>query len=288
MACPDQPPRRHDRSQRIGRQQSRMGAPLRAERTDPRQAASSTATDDRAPTLPSARHPRREVRSLSSQASVQPSSLRRPSPAQTTQSTPRSLFGHRAPRSYRRRDIEMSPMSSSGTRAGRITKALVRSSTWVRPQICARWVVRGGVFSFVCKQEFRQSRAPRPDRQRGRVDEGGRSPTRARARCACRSSRIRPAASTPATPAVATKEGSRCGRSRRRTVEGMEMRTFGECQGTGTTAARALLFGRCATSAIPDWGSARRCAVCSCWSSLGEQALLNLSQCLMPSRLGST
>ncbi len=33
----------------------------------------------------SARHPRREVRSLSSQASVQPSSLRRPSPAQTTQ-----------------------------------------------------------------------------------------------------------------------------------------------------------------------------------------------------------
>jgi hypothetical protein len=30
------------------------------------------------------------------------------------------------------------------------------------------------------------------------VDEGGRSPMRARARCACRSSRIRPAASTPA------------------------------------------------------------------------------------------
>ena len=32
------------------------------------------------------------------------------------------------------------------------------------------------------------------------LDEGGRSPTRARVRCACRSSRIRPAASTPATP----------------------------------------------------------------------------------------
>ena len=43
------------------------------------------------------------------------------------------------------------------------------------------------------------------------VDEGGCSPTRAGARCACRLSRIRPAASTPATP-----EGSRCDRSRRR------------------------------------------------------------------------
>ena len=32
------------------------------------------------------------------------------------------------------------------------------------------------------------------------VDEGGCSPTRARARCACRLSRIRPAASTPAAP----------------------------------------------------------------------------------------
>jgi hypothetical protein len=39
------------------------------------------------------------------------------------------------------------------------------------------------------------------------VDEGGCSPTRARARCACRSSRIRPAASTPAAPAIAAKEG---------------------------------------------------------------------------------
>ena len=47
---------------------------------------------------------------------------------------------------------------------------------------------------------------------------------------ACRSPRIRPAASTPATPATAAKEGSRSGRSRRRTVEGMEMRTFGDKQ----------------------------------------------------------
>ena len=38
------------------------------------------------------------------------------------------------------------------------------------------------------------------------LDEGGRSPTRARVRCACRSSRIRPAASTPATPSIAAKE----------------------------------------------------------------------------------
>ena len=39
------------------------------------------------------------------------------------------------------------------------------------------------------------------------VDEGGCSPTRARARCACRLARIRPAASTPATPAIAAKQG---------------------------------------------------------------------------------
>ncbi len=39
------------------------------------------------------------------------------------------------------------------------------------------------------------------------VDEGGCSPTRAKARCACRSSRITPAASTPATPAIAAKQG---------------------------------------------------------------------------------
>ena len=41
-------------------------------------------------------------------------------------------------------------------------------------------------------------------------------------------SRIRPAASTPATRAFAAKEGSRRSRSHRRTVEGVEMRTFGE------------------------------------------------------------
>jgi hypothetical protein len=39
------------------------------------------------------------------------------------------------------------------------------------------------------------------------VDEGGCSPTRAGARCACRLSRIRPAASTPVTPAIAAKQG---------------------------------------------------------------------------------
>ena len=46
--------------------------------------------------------------------------------------------------------------------------------------------------------------------------------------CACKPPRIGPAASTSATPAIAAKEGSRCGRSRRRAVEGVEMRTFGE------------------------------------------------------------
>ena len=62
------------------------------------------------------------------------------------------------------------------------------------------------------------------------VDEGGRSPTRARARCACRSSRIRLAASTPATPAIAVKEGSRraIAAADRQGVEmrTLEMRTF--------------------------------------------------------------
>jgi hypothetical protein len=38
------------------------------------------------------------------------------------------------------------------------------------------------------------------------ADEGGCSPTRARARCACGMSRIRPAVSTPATPAIAAKQ----------------------------------------------------------------------------------
>jgi hypothetical protein len=63
------------------------------------------------------------------------------------------------------------------------------------------------------------------------VVEGGCAPTRARARCTCRSSRIRPTASTPATPAIAANEGSRRGRSQRRSVDGMEMRTFGELRG---------------------------------------------------------
>src|SRR5690349_25108767 len=40
----------------------------------------------------------------------------------------------------------------------------------------------------------------------GAVDEGGCSPARARARCACNSWRIRPATSTPATPAIAAKD----------------------------------------------------------------------------------
>lgn len=52
------------------------------------------------------------------------------------------------------------------------------------------------------------------------VDEGGCSATRATARCACTSPRIRPRASTLATPATAAKERSRRGRSQRWTVEG--------------------------------------------------------------------
>ena len=73
------------------------------------------------------------------------------------------------------------------------------------------------------------------------VDEGGCSPTRAGARCACRSSWIRPAASTPATPAIAAKEGSRRNRSQRRTVEGVEMRIFGDEQDACSRGSRVLL-----------------------------------------------
>ena len=83
------------------------------------------------------------------------------------------------------------------------------------------------------------------------VDEGGCSPTRARARCACRLSRIRPAASTPAAPAIAAKEGSRCGRSRRRTVEGMEMRTFGQQQVSGHARVETCIAGRSQAVAAP-------------------------------------
>jgi hypothetical protein len=74
------------------------------------------------------------------------------------------------------------------------------------------------------------------------VDEGDCCPTRARARCACKSSRIRPAASTPATPAIAAKEGSRRGRSRRRTAVVMEMRTFGELRERRPSRPRDLLW----------------------------------------------
>ena len=63
------------------------------------------------------------------------------------------------------------------------------------------------------------------------VDEGAaRTRERQRGR-ACKPPRIGPSASTSATPAIAAKEGSRFGRSQRRTVEGMEMRTFGDEQG---------------------------------------------------------
>ena len=62
------------------------------------------------------------------------------------------------------------------------------------------------------------------------VDEGGCSPTRATARARLQVVAVRPAASTPATPAIAAKEGSRRSRSQCRTVEGIEMRTSGDMQ----------------------------------------------------------
>ena len=52
------------------------------------------------------------------------------------------------------------------------------------------------------------------------------------------------AASTPATPAIAAKEGRRCGRSRRRAVEGVEMRTFGEKNVAAEATPRTYLPAR--------------------------------------------
>ena len=85
------------------------------------------------------------------------------------------------------------------------------------------------------------------------VDEGGCSPTRARARCACRSSWIWPAVSTPATPAIAAKEGSRCGRSQRRTVEGVEMRPFGEERVNRSRGSRPCSWLNRRTRRGADW-----------------------------------
>ena len=84
--------------------------------------------------------------------------------------------------------------------------------------------------------------------------ECGCSPTRARARCACGLSPIRPAASTPATPAIATKEGSRRGGSQRRSVDGLEMRLFGEYRGLIALQAET----RSAGDAVPRPSAGRR------------------------------
>jgi hypothetical protein len=46
-----------------------------------------------------------------------------------------------------------------------------------------------------------------------------------------------------------------------------------------TTAARPLRFGRRATSAIADWGRARRHAVCSCWPSDPLASLRSCGSC---------
>jgi hypothetical protein len=79
--------------------------------------------------------------------------------------------------------------------------------------------------------------------------------------------RIGPAAEVGVYPAFSGNQGLRAARLRRRMVDAAPSLAAGEYQGATTTAARALLFGRRATPAIADWGSARRCAVCSCWSS---------------------
>ena len=91
----------------------------------------------------------------------------------------------------------------------------------------------------------RAGRAPgsgfRPDRERGRLRRGWLLAHASESQVRLQVVAVRPAASTPATPAIATKEGSRCGRSRRRTIEGMEMRTFGESRYYARRPGSALL-----------------------------------------------
>ena len=81
------------------------------------------------------------------------------------------------------------------------------------------------------RRSTQRSSAPRPDRERGWRGRMWLLAHASESQVRLQSSRIKPAASTPVTRAIAAKEGRRCGRSRRRAVEGVEMRTFGEQQG---------------------------------------------------------
>jgi hypothetical protein len=87
----------------------------------------------------------------------------------------------------------------------------------------------------------RETRGSRPDRERGRRRRGWllahASESQVRLQVVADQAGSKP----PATPAIATKEGSWCGRSRRRTVEGMEMRTFGEKGVSADRVTPALL-----------------------------------------------
>jgi hypothetical protein len=58
---------------------------------------------------------------------------------------------------------------------------------------------------------------------------------RARAGCTCRLSRIGPAVSTPATPAIAAKEGSQCGGHDARSSRGWRCALLATC---GAESAR--------------------------------------------------
>ena len=100
---------------------------------------------------------------------------------------------------------------------GSLTAILAILALWCRasnePRISVQWpgpkaTERGTAKPGPCSDRANgDSRNGRFARSGVGVDEGGCSPTRAGARCACRLSRIRPAAST-ATPAIAAKEGS--------------------------------------------------------------------------------
>jgi hypothetical protein len=73
----------------------------------------------------------------------------------------------------------------------------------------------------------------RPDQQRGRCRRGSLLGHASESQVRLQVAADLAGSKHMATPANAAKEGSRLGRSQRRTVEGVEMRTFGDKEGAG-------------------------------------------------------
>jgi hypothetical protein len=156
--------------------------------------------------------------------------------------------GHSA--SHRRRHVRRHSLARSrqrdrlprppGDRKGRGARALEndccgREADAILGERQRRHGARGGCRARARTAAFSyaSSSSRRPDRDAAEwsssshsdnevgVVAGGCSATRATARCACRSSRIRPAASASATPATAAKQGLQTGRSRRLATAGL-------------------------------------------------------------------